>query len=96
MPNAHHIGRRQINCPACNQTIDVPKPGANFRRQPVGSGKSRTPIIIGRGALFVIVAARDYFCCCNHTAHPPAWVCVLEGRKATPQTASAAQWHFDE
>jgi len=58
--DTRYIGS-QINCPACNQTIDVPKPGGISAGNPPVQAKSRTPIIIAAALLFVIVAGAGLF-----------------------------------
>ena len=53
--DSRYVGS-QINCPACKQMIDVPKPGGIPAVQPPVRAKSQTPIIIGAVVLFALVA----------------------------------------
>jgi hypothetical protein len=50
-----------INCPACNQTIDVPRQGEIPAGKPPAPVKSKTPIILGVVILFLVLAGAGLF-----------------------------------
>ena len=68
-----------INCPACNQTIDVPRQGGIPAGKPPAPAKSKTPIILGVVILFLVLAGAGLFLFMKSTPRLPGMVALWKG-----------------
>jgi len=68
-----------INCPACKQTIDVPRQGGIPAGKPPTPAKSKTPIILGVVVLFLVLAGGGLFLFMKSTPRLPGMVALWKG-----------------